>query len=245
MAKSIEYLHSIITHPTYALGSLKYAWFPWIPAFRKRCNPSYYKSHKLFPDRIIPVNFKGRVLQFHVPAGNGYATFYEILGESSEYKDLNVKGKKVLDIGGTWGDAAIYFSLKGADEVISYEIVKEFCACAEDNFARNHISNSRMMNEAASSKTIDAFAKKFANYPKVMKIDCEGAEYEMISNAKTLRDYEEIILEYHDGYSSIKKELESQGFKVSVAYPEFLCVWADKHLSLCGIMYATNATAKK
>ncbi len=191
------------------------------------------------------MNFKGRALQFHIPAGNGYTTFYDMFSESSEYRDLNVKGKKVLDLGGAWGDSAIYFSLKGADEVLSYEIVKEFCVCGEDNLARNHISNTKMVNEAASSKTIDAFAKRFANYPKAMKIDCEGAEYEMLSNAKTLRDYEEIILEYHDGYSGLKEELESQGFKVSVAYPEFLGVWADRRLSLCGIMYAKNANARR
>jgi hypothetical protein len=234
--KITEYINAAITHPVIFLGSLKGAWLPWIPSLRKRCTLSYCLDYKRFPARVMQVDFNGRKLRFNVP--KGITTFDKLFtGECDDYKDMDVKGKKVLDIGGSWGDTAVYFSLKGADEVISYEMQKDISELGEKNIALNGIPNARMIAKPATAEVVDRFAWEFAVYPKVLKLDCEGCEYPILRNAKRLRDYEEIILEYHEGNSEIKKLLEHQGFNVSVK-SGFLGLWIDGHLSLVGVLYA-------
>jgi len=59
--------------------------------------------------------------------------------------------------------------------------------------------------------------------PAVLKIDCEGCEYEVILNSSktTLRKFSHILVEYHYGYKNIKKKLEKCGFQVSVTEPRY------------------------
>lgn len=50
----------------------------------------------------------------------------------------------------------------------------------------------------------------------ILKMDCEGCEYPIILNAskETLRKFEQIMLEHHNGYLNIKRKLEEAGFNV-------------------------------
>jgi FkbM family methyltransferase len=52
----------------------------------------------------------------------------------------------------------------------------------------------------------------------VLKMNCEGCEYEALLHAspEDLRRFEEIIIEYHNGYKELKKFLESLGFDVKI-----------------------------
>ncbi|WP_054854452.1 hypothetical protein [Vulcanisaeta distributa] len=49
----------------------------------------------------------------------------------------------------------------------------------------------------------------------VLKVDCEGCEYNTIAKAepKVLNAFEEIIIEYHNGPKPIIKALERAGLK--------------------------------
>ena len=52
----------------------------------------------------------------------------------------------------------------------------------------------------------------------ILKLDCEGCEYEVILNAtrELLQKFSHIQIEYHKGYENIKQKLESCGFNVKL-----------------------------
>jgi FkbM family methyltransferase len=54
----------------------------------------------------------------------------------------------------------------------------------------------------------------------ILKIDCEGCEYEIILSAREiiLKRFSDIHIEYH-GYRDLKEKLEECGFSVSVTGP--------------------------
>ena len=59
--------------------------------------------------------------------------------------------------------------------------------------------------------------------PAVLKIDCEGCEYDVIltSSKNILRKFSHLIIEYHYGYKNLKDKLEKCGFKVSITEPRY------------------------
>jgi len=52
----------------------------------------------------------------------------------------------------------------------------------------------------------------------VLKMDCEGCEYEAVLNADPgdLAVFSQVIIEYHNGYREIKRHLEAAGFSTEV-----------------------------
>jgi FkbM family methyltransferase len=55
----------------------------------------------------------------------------------------------------------------------------------------------------------------------VLKMDCEGCEYDSILSAdeNTLQKFNHIMIEYHYGYKNLKQKLEKSGFRVSLTRP--------------------------
>jgi hypothetical protein len=71
--------------------------------------------------------------------------------------------------------------------------------------------------------TLEDIIKKYflSTSDIVLKMDCEGCEYDSISTAsnEVLRRFEYIQIEYHKGYKSLREKLERCGFEVSVERP--------------------------
>jgi FkbM family methyltransferase len=65
--------------------------------------------------------------------------------------------------------------------------------------------------------TLEQILEKYNVNDPVLKMDCEGCEYEVIlSTSETvLQKFSYIQIEYHRGYNDLKKKLEKARFKVS------------------------------
>jgi len=57
----------------------------------------------------------------------------------------------------------------------------------------------------------------------VLKVDCEGCEYDLIRNAnkETLNRFEKIQIEYHYGYKELVSILKENGFKIKITIPRY------------------------
>lgn len=88
--------------------------------------------------------------------------------------------------------------------------------------------------------TIDDLLKFSKNESRILKLDCEGCEYDVIlsSSKWTLRKFEYIFIEYHFGYLNLKKKLENCGFKVKKTCPSYYYHQILKKNSYIGYLYA-------
>ena len=61
--------------------------------------------------------------------------------------------------------------------------------------------------------TLDTLIEKYGPFD-VMKMDCEGCEYESIPYSRRIGELREVLIEYHDGYEPIARKLLDAGFRV-------------------------------
>ena len=73
-------------------------------------------------------------------------------------------------------------------------------------------------------KSLNEIVEKIGSSTIVMKMDCEGCEYDAIlkESCETLRRFSYIQMEYHHGYLNIKRKLEQCGFKVEYTKPIYM-----------------------
>ena len=154
-----------------------------------------------------------------------------------DYDFLNVAGNDVVDIGGNIGDSSIYFVSKGAKRVICLEPFYDSYLIAQRNIEVNKLSQKIHLLWAACGSsdnpvnndnipptlTLQNIVEAFGIKSGILKIDCEGCEYEVILNCPSgiLSLFTMIQIEYHYGYANIKRKLESSGFQVRVKEPRY------------------------
>ncbi len=70
--------------------------------------------------------------------------------------------------------------------------------------------------------TLGDIVERFNIQSAILKVDCEGCEYGFLLEAKSsdLKRFEQIQIEYHNGYLNLKKKLEQSGFKVLKTFPK-------------------------
>ncbi len=64
--------------------------------------------------------------------------------------------------------------------------------------------------------SLEEIIKKFDVNDAILKLDCEGCEYEIIlnSNNSILQHFTDIQVEYHNGYKNLRQKLLDAGFEV-------------------------------
>ena len=88
--------------------------------------------------------------------------------------------------------------------------------------------------------TLDKLVKGYEINNAVLKIDCEGYEYEIINNSsrQLLRKFKIIVLEYHYGFRDIETKLRASGFATRHTNSFYTKKIDDKVDVLCGLLYA-------
>lgn len=157
---------------------------------------------------------------------------------------LNYQERHVIDIGGNIGDTALLFAKSGAD-VISLEPVKHLYDLAVENVNLNPQLKDKiiLVNKAIGGKkgklkldstsvaeytgsndtemeviTMKDFFEEYDFTPDILKMDCEGCEFEIIAK-NDLTMFNEILFEHHGkivnkDFNILVKELKKQGFNI-------------------------------
>jgi hypothetical protein len=199
----------------------------------------FYSYDELYSNlRDLDCDFKNNLvyvdgLQFYggVSNADSIVSFIE-----KEYDFLPVKDRVVIDIGANIGDSSIYFALKGAKRVIGIEPDPQVYDFACKNIELNGFSDRIELIRGAMSNidtnkdlnkpsliTLKGIFEKCTIIPSILKIDCEGCEYDVImsSSCATLLNFTHIQIEYHQGYENLKKKLEACGFRVRITEPSY------------------------
>jgi len=184
----------------------------------------------------------------------------ELIHEEHQYDDLNVKGKQVIDIGADCGDTAIQFAYRGAREVYAYEPNLNAFKALELTLLNNSYKQIKAYNiavlgnaqtiginpEAKANRggkiiegnyqikatTLNNIVKEHNIIDGVLKMDCEGYEYDIIAGAsdKTLLAFADVVIEYHNYPKDLPSKFRKLGYKVEMPNPEqkIALMWASK-----------------
>lgn len=179
----------------------------------------------------------------------------------SDY-DIDYHNRVIIDIGANVGDTALFFSSQGS-KVYAFEPVVELCDMAQKNFDLNPnlkdkikifnygVSYKKGKLKIDSMDSVSGYINKNDSYDveilsideilknveaDLLKMDCEGCEFEIVRNAD-LSMFNEVIFEYHsemvgESYQELIDKLHNQGFKTNV-YPVF-----NKEIEKLGMIHA-------
>lgn len=145
----------------------------------------------------------------------------------TEYECLEVRGRTVIDIGAYQGESALFFSAKGAKKVLALEPCREFYLKALEHVKENSLSDRIDLRNAGVGECVQPFGSskggvspvplwsmenlrewvgqnRVEGSDLVLKIDCEGCEYELYRNPKQVAEWKELgvkefVMEYHEG----------------------------------------------
>jgi len=193
----------------------------------------------------ITFKYKGKQLTFELPHIFNGPCLWETFIKGS-YTFFNVKNKTILDIGAFIGDTSIYFAINGAKKVLAYEPSPNNFRCLSKNVELNNMKNkivpqnmgiggregeyilyeNEIVGGISSSINVTEHSKpvkikvvdisKLLENVDIVKIDCEGCEYEVLERMIETNAFprEGIIGEFHSvgGYEIepfIKKFSES------------------------------------
>ncbi|MCX4339233.1 MAG: FkbM family methyltransferase [Lachnospiraceae bacterium] len=207
-----------------------------------------FQSINVLQDGNLSVSAKGICVK--VGSLGEFNNVYEVLiAESYHYYINNSKKDVVLDIGMNIGDATLYFlNQNKVEKVYAYEPFCDTYLAARNNL-KDYIGNQNKVeifqygisgkNEKREQIEVrsasEVFAPIFKRHTKnniILKIDCEGKEYDIFENltkAGLLGKFDIIMLKWHcQGKEILLEYLQKAGFSY----------WCnDKNMEM-GLIYA-------
>jgi FkbM family methyltransferase len=104
----------------------------------------------------------------------------------------------------------------------------------DNNFNNLNVIGLFKEGTTISTYSMKTLLSKYDVNEAVLKLDCEGCEYDTIFNSdkETLRKFSHIIMEYHNGYLKLEEQLKKYGFHVKTKFVKR----EDKR----GFLYATR-----
>jgi FkbM family methyltransferase len=107
-----------------------------------------------------------------------------------EYRQLDVKGKSVVDIGANVGDTPIYFALNGAERVIALEPYPFSYKLARENIEANGLSNTIILMNSAYGigGYIQLKDEQSTDRTRDLHLDKKASSNAVIVDRKSLRD---------------------------------------------------------
>lgn len=164
------------------------------------------------------------------------------------YKKIPFQNRTVIDVGANIADSSIYFAINGATKVIALEPFSRNFSIGKENIKNNNMNDKIIFLLAGCSdrnslifvnsdnigtsnnlkavsdgieietKTLESILNEYHVDSAVLKMDCEGCEYESIltTSPSIIQKFEAIIIEYHNGYQNLEKKLQECGFNVIV-----------------------------
>jgi len=206
----------------------------------------YHDSHIIrVSDELLELMLNGKSIIF-------FGWSHGDLMDLPDYDWLDVKGKRVLDVGANVGDTAVYFALRGAREVVAFEPYPFPYGYALKSVEANGLKNVRVINAGVSGNdgtvrvtggettigddlkpsdepdavevpiySLDRVLEEYGPFD-VLKMDCEGCEYDAILNSKRIGELRQIQMEYHYGPGRLVEALRNAGFEVEATRPQRL-----------------------
>ena len=145
-----------------------------------------------------------------------HGVIFEVF-DYGEYSALDVTDKIIVDVGAGYGETALYFLKRGARRVIAVEPCPEVYREMLENLRLNGVEDKvAPLNAALSSAhgsaciecpsgkvtvgtiTLGDIIDRFGLHGGVLKMDCEGCEYDVILNDyEHVRLFDVVYFEYH------------------------------------------------
>ena len=139
----------------------------------------------------------------------------------------DLRDREVVDVGAYVGESAVAFALRGA-RVQAFEPVPESVAYIQRNAGINGVADRitvhpvGLSNEDAPGPGITLvnagryLAQLGIREPYLLKMDCEGCEYAVLSCAEFWSAFRprHVFLEFHKGGSVLAEILEREGYEV-------------------------------
>ncbi len=162
---------------------------------------------------LISLDYRGKTMLFHFGSTrqldnamrNIYQTFI-----MEQYKELDVKSRRVVDIGANNGDSALCFAFEGASKVYAYEPYPKMFSIAERNIKLNGMGKIiELKNMAVLGKSGD------------MRVDgdYESVSNTMLENSSTGRrirveGIDSIVKRYKLKHAALKVDCEGSEYEI-------------------------------
>lgn len=170
---------------------------------------------RALPDGSASIPFGER--EVHLEGGFAFSTYETFF--HGDYAMLPVEGRTVVDLGASIGDTPLYFSLRGARRVISFEKSPERYAKLTANVERNRPNS--VTSRLGAITELASIVREYRIDEAVLKMDIEGDEERVLDTTppEDLRRFTHIAMEYHRGPEHCRAALERLGYDVKTTRP--------------------------